>query len=142
MSMSPASFKYICDLVHRRAAILIEGGKEYLVDARVSPIANELGLGSIDALVERLRMDDAGPLSRKIIEAMTTNETSFFRDVHPFEALRTTVLPALIRARSTTRTLRIWCAAAATGQEPYSIAMLIREHFPALADWNIQILAT
>lgn len=142
MNAHPDNFKFVCDLVHRRAAILIESGKEYLVDARLAPIARAHGLGTVDALVAKLRADDKGPLSHEVIEAMTTNETSFFRDIHPFEALRTKVLPPLIKARAATRSIRIWCAAASTGQEPYSIAMTIREHFPELATWNVQIIAT
>jgi chemotaxis protein methyltransferase CheR len=142
MTANADSFKFVCDLVHRRAAILIETGKEYLVEARLAPIAKTHGLASVDALVQKLRTNETGPLSHEVIEAMTTNETSFFRDIHPFEALRTKVLPDLIRARASTRCLRIWCAAASTGQEPYSIAMTIREHFPELATWNVQIVAT
>jgi chemotaxis protein methyltransferase CheR len=142
MNAHPDNFKFVCDLVHRRAAILIETGKEYLVDARLAPIARAHGLPSVDALVAKLRADDKGPLSHEVIEAMTTNETSFFRDIHPFEALRTVALPALLKARAATRSIRIWCAAASTGQEPYSIAMTIREHFPELATWNVQIIAT
>jgi chemotaxis protein methyltransferase CheR len=142
MTANPDSFKFVCELVHRRAAILIEGGKEYLVEARLAPIVKAHGLASIDALVDKLRSDEKGPLCHQVIEAMTTNETSFFRDIHPFEALRTKVLPELVRARAPTRCLRIWCAASSTGQEPYSIAMTIREHFPELATWNVQIIAT
>jgi chemotaxis protein methyltransferase CheR len=142
MNANPENFKFVCDLVHRRAAILIEAGKEYLVEARLAPIAKAHGLASVDALVDKLRVDDRGPLCNLVIEAMTTNETSFFRDLHPFEALRTLVLPDVIRARAETRCLRIWCAASSTGQEPYSIAMTIREHFPELASWDVQIMAT
>jgi chemotaxis protein methyltransferase CheR len=142
MTTSTDSFKYVCDLVRRRAAIVVEPGKEYLVDSRLSPIVKREGLPSIDALVAKLRADDKGPLVGQVIEAMTTNETSFFRDIHPFEVLRTKILPDVIRARAATRTLRIWCAAASTGQEPYSIAMTIRHHFPELATWNVLITAT
>jgi chemotaxis protein methyltransferase CheR len=142
MSANAESFKFVCELVHRRAAILIEAGKEYLVDARLAPIAKAHGLPSVDALVVKLRADERGALSHEVIEAMTTNETSFFRDIHPFDALRTLVLPDIIRARAPSRSLRIWCAAASTGQEPYSIAMTIREYFPELATWNVQIIAT
>lgn len=142
MNANAENFKFVCDLVHRRAAILIETGKEYLVDARLAPIARAHGLASVDALVAKLRADEKGPLSHEVIEAMTTNETSFFRDIHPFETFRTKVLPPLIKARASTRSIRIWCAAASTGQEPYSIAMTIREYFPELATWNVQIIAT
>jgi len=142
MTTSAESFQYVCDLVRRRAAIVVEPGKEYLVDSRLAPIAKREGLESIDALVKKLRADDRGPLAGQVIEAMTTNETSFFRDIHPFEILRTKLLPEIIKARAATRTLRIWCAAASTGQEPYSIAMTIRHHFPELASWSVQITAT
>lgn len=142
MTASPASFKYVCELVRRRAAIVVEAGKEYLVDARLGPIAKREGLPGIDALVAKMRLDERGPLVGQVIEAMTTNETSFFRDIHPFEVLRTKILPDMIKARAATRTLRIWCAAASTGQEPFSIAMTIRHHFPELASWNVHITAT
>jgi chemotaxis protein methyltransferase CheR len=142
MSAATETFKFVCELVHRRSAILLETGKEYLVEARLGPIAKANGLASVDALVDKLRADERGKLARDVIEAMTTNETSFFRDIHPFDALRNTVLPELIKARAATRSLRIWCAAASTGQEPYTIAMVIREHFPELATWNVQIIAT
>lgn len=142
MSTSDDSFRYITSLVHRRAAIVIERGKEYLVDSRLGPVAKASGLGSIDELVHRVRQDERGALASQLIEALTTNETSFFRDAHPFEALRSKVLPDVIAARSSTRSLRIWCAAASTGQEPYTIAMVLRESFPELASWSVQILGT
>lgn len=142
MSTSAESFQYVSELVRRRAAIVVEAGKEYLVDSRLAPIAKREGVAGIDELVKKLRADEHGPLVGQVIEAMTTNETTFFRDVHPFESLRTKILPDMIRARAATRTLRIWCAAASTGQEPYSIAMTIRAHFPELATWNVQITAT
>jgi chemotaxis protein methyltransferase CheR len=143
-TMTNASFEHIRQLVHRRAGIFLEPGKEYLVDARVLPIAKEEGCASIDELVCRLQQTKGvGALSDRVVEALTTNETSFFRDVHPFNALKTHVLPELIKARASTKTLRIWCAAASTGQEPYSIAMTIREHFPEVASsWNLRIIAT
>lgn len=142
MATSPESFKYVCDLVRSRAAIVVEAGKEYLVDSRLGPIAKREGLAGIDELVKKVRADERGPLVGQIVEAMTTNETSFFRDIHPFEALRTRILPDVIRARSATRKVRIWCAAASTGQEPYSLAMTVRHHFPELAMWDVHITAT
>jgi chemotaxis protein methyltransferase CheR len=134
---------YLRDLVYRRSAIVLQADKTYLIDSRLAPLAREAGLGSIDELVGRIRSEDAGaPLVRRVIEAMTTNETLFFRDLHPFEALKNRILPELIRARSKQRRLRIWCAAASTGQEPYSIAMTVREHFPEVASWDVKIVAT
>src|SRR4051794_13659666 len=121
---------YLRDLVYRRSAIVLHADKSYLIDSRLAPLAREAGLASIDELVGKIRREDASaPLVRRVIEAMTTNETLFFRDLHPFEALKARVIPDLIRARAAPRSLRIWCAAASTGQEPYSIAMTIREHF-------------
>jgi len=133
---------YLRDLVYRRSAIVLEDDKQYLIDSRLSPIARELGLPTIDALVGKLRTDGSGPLTHRVIEAMTTNETLFFRDLHPFEALRTRLVPDLLQARATQRSLRIWCGAASTGQEPYSIAMTLCESFPQLASWDVKIVAT
>jgi chemotaxis protein methyltransferase CheR len=143
MSTSGESMSYLRELVYRRSAIVLHADKTYLIDSRLAPLAREAGLASIDELVGRIRREDAGaPLVRRVIEAMTTNETLFFRDLHPFEALKNRILPELIRARWGKRRLRIWCAAASTGQEPYSIAMTIREHFPEIAAWDIKIIAT
>lgn len=134
---------YLRELVYRRSAIVLQADKTYLIDSRLTPLAREAGLSSIDELVGRIRNEGAGaPLVRRVVEAMTTNETLFFRDLHPFEALRSRILPELIRARSKQRRLRIWCAAASTGQEPYSIAMTVREHFPEVASWDVKIVAT
>ena len=143
MSTSGESMSYLRELVYRRSAIVLQADKTYLIDSRLAPLAREAGLASIDELVGRIRREDAGaPLVRRVIEAMTTNETLFFRDLHPFDALKNRILPELIRARLGKRRLRIWCAAASTGQEPYSIAMTIREHFPEIATWDIKIIAT
>lgn len=135
-------FDYIRELVRRGSAIVLEPTKEYLVEARLGPLARKEGLGSLADLVAQLRRESQGALHRKVIDAMTTNETLFFRDVHPFEALRKTVLPELIAARETTRHLRVWSAACSTGQEPYTIAMTMREHFPDLMRWRLDIFAT
>jgi chemotaxis protein methyltransferase CheR len=141
-TFTAAEFTYISDMVRTRSAIVLEPGKEYLVEARLAPLVRELGLGSIGALVAKLRQPAAGPLAERVTEAMTTNETSFFRDVAPFQALRSTVLPAVIKARAAQRRLRIWCCASSSGQEPYSIAMTIADAFPELRAWDVQILAT
>src|SRR5436305_15121198 len=109
--MTEQDFDFICKLVQRRSAIVLEAGKEYLVESRLTPIVRGMNLGSIKELVEKLRADPSNGLHTQIVEAMTTNETSFFRDHQPFEALRTAVLPALIRRRSEERRLNIWCAA-------------------------------
>ena len=142
MTISAADFGYVRDLVRQRAAIVIEPGKEYLVEARLAGVARDEGFGSLELLVAELKAKPMNGLHRKVVDAMTTNETTFFRDVHPFEALRRQILPELITARAAQRQLSIWCAGCSTGQEPYTIAMLLREHFPALAGWTVRILAT
>lgn len=141
-SLSADSLKFLQDFLYRRSAMIIEPGKEYLLEARLGPVAKQEGLDGLDALVKKLRAAVDSPLHTRVVDAMTINETSFFRDVHPFETLRQDIIPTLIKSRASTRTIRIWCAAASTGQEPYSIALTIREHFPELATWNVSILAT
>ncbi len=144
MAITTTDFQFISDFARSNAAIILENGKEYLVESRLEPLAKQEGFGDITGLIEALKKDPSGssPIYGKTVEALTTNETSFFRDFHPFETLRKHILPGLIESRKGTRSLKIWCAAASTGQEPYSIAMLIREHFPQLASWNVEIRAT
>lgn len=140
-SISAADFSYVSDLVRRRSAIVLETGKEYLVEARLTSLARELGIPSLAELVGRLRSGADRALADRVTEAMTTNETSFFRDIQPFDALRQHVLPDLVERRASSRKLSIWCAAASSGQEPYTIAMVLDE-FPQLAGWDIEMLAT
>jgi chemotaxis protein methyltransferase CheR len=142
MALDPGDFAYISSFVRQSSAIVLEPGKEYLVDSRLAPVLREHGLPSISALVGELKRSSGGVLHTRVVEAMTTNETSFFRDVAPFDGMRTQILPDLIQSRSTERRLRIWCGAASSGQEPYSLAMLILEHFPQLAGWDVRIIAT
>jgi chemotaxis protein methyltransferase CheR len=132
MAISASGFDYLRQLVYRRSAIVLERGKEYLVESRLGPIARAEGFENIEALIGTLQKQQWTGLHTKVLESMTTNETSFFRDMHPFDALRETVIPALARGRSAGRPLTFWCAACSTGQEPYSIAILLREHFPEL----------
>ena len=136
------SFNYVRDFVRAEAGIVLDAGKEYLVESRLAPIVRSEGLGSIDALVQSLRTSKQTELHRKVVDAMTTNETTFFRDVDPFEFLRTDVLPRLIAARRVSKRLSIWYAASSTGQEPYSVSILLREHFPELSDWRIEQVGT
>lgn len=141
--MTPNGFAYLQQLLLEHAGILLEPEKLYLAEARLEPLAAQEGFESIDALLDAVQAGaDAGLLERKVIEAMTNSETSFFRDLQPFEALRKQVLPELIARRATERALTIWSAAAASGQEPYSLAMLLREHFPQLAAWKVTLIAS
>jgi chemotaxis protein methyltransferase CheR len=140
--MTAQDFEFVCRLVRDRSAIVLESGKEYLVEGRLTPLVRQLDLGSISELVNRLRTGSDNGLTTRVVEAMVTTETSFFRDLHPFETLRTTVLPELIRRRKDEKRLDVWCAACSTGQEPYSLALLLRDQFPELAGWRVGILAT
>jgi chemotaxis protein methyltransferase CheR len=142
MPINSADFEFVRSLVLAQAGIVLEPGKEYLVESRLQPIVRREGLGSLDELVAKLRSPMGGGLNHKVVDAMTTNETTFFRDVDPFEALRKFVIPGLIESKKLTRRLSIWYAASSTGQEPYSVSMLIREHFPQLLSWDLQQLAT
>jgi chemotaxis protein methyltransferase CheR len=141
MSMSNADFTYIADLVRRGSAIVLEPGKEYLVESRLLPVARDAGTDTITGLVHQLR-DCKGGLREKVVEAMTTNETSFFRDVHPFTALADTVLPEVAEARRPHRRIDVWCAAASSGQEPYSVAMLLDELLGDQPGWQLRVLAS
>jgi chemotaxis protein methyltransferase CheR len=140
--LAEQDFDYIRDLVRDRAAIVLEPGKEYLAVTRLDPVVRRAGLGSLSELVATLRQDDDPALSEQVIDALTTNETTFFRDVHPFESLRNHILPALIERKRLSRSLFIWSAGCSSGQEPYSVAMLIREDFPQLAGWQVSVLGT
>jgi len=140
--MTAQEFDIIRKLVLDRSAIVLDAGKEYLVETRLAPIVRQLKLNSIGELIAQLRCQPANGLYRQIVEAMVTSESSFFRDRHPFDDLRKVVIPDLMARRRDERRLQIWCAACSTGQEPYSIALMIREHFPELLGWRISLLAS
>jgi chemotaxis protein methyltransferase CheR len=142
MTISDAEFQYVRDLVYKAAAIVLEDGKAYLVESRLQPVARRLGFASLNEMIAKMRLQSLNGIQWNIVEAMTTNETYFFRDIHPFEMLRKSVLPELIKRRSAQRQLNLWCAAASSGQEPYTIAMILREYFPELLTWKINFLAT
>jgi len=142
-SLGPFDFAKLRALLERRTGIRMEDGKEYFVAQRLAAVAAELGFDHVPRLIEILNDEpDHGSLHRSVIEALAVSETSFFRDLHPFDALRETVLPRLIAARAASRQLRIWSAACATGQELYSVALLIRDAFPELRTWDVELLGT
>jgi chemotaxis protein methyltransferase CheR len=141
-TLAPAEFDFVCRLVRQNSAIVLGTGKEYLVESRLSPLARSHGVADVRELVHVLQRQPVGRLADQVVEAMTTNETSFFRDQHPFTALSTTVLPDLMRTRAAARRLSIWCGASSAGQEPYSIAMLVRQAFERQAGWSASVLAT
>ncbi len=142
VALSPSDCDFIRTLVRRHSGIVLEREKIYLVETRLAALARREGLGSLESLLAKFRTPSAGDLCDKVVEAMTTNETCFFRDNQPFEALRRVVIPELRKQRAAQRRLFIWCGAASSGQEPYSVSMLLQEHFPDLGDWNVRILAT
>ncbi len=133
---------FVCNLVRQRSAIELDAAKAYLIEARLTPVARRHGYPTTTDLIRSLQSLPKPDVQQQVVEAMTTNETSFFRDAHPFDALRTTLIPELLRTRATQRSLNIWSAACSTGQEAYSIAMLLREHFLELSNWKVQILGT
>jgi len=140
--MTGGEFDYIRSLVLEQSAIVFEQDKQYLAESRLAVLARREGFDSISDLVTSLRSNRFNGLHRKVVEAMTTNETSFFRDFHPFETLRNSILPELMLKRAARKELNIWSAACSSGQEPYSVAMLLNEDFPGLATWNLRLIAT
>lgn len=142
MMLTVPEFNYVRRLVLDQSAIVLEEDKGYLVESRLLPLARREGFASINLLVQKLQSGPINGLHHRAVEAMTTNETTFFRDVHPFEALKKSILPDLMARRAGERALNIWCAASSSGQEPYSLSILIRENFPQLLTWKLRILAT
>jgi chemotaxis protein methyltransferase CheR len=142
MPLSPADSTFLRGLVRARSGIVLGEDKGYLLESRLMPLAKLAGLPGLEEMTVRLRAEPSGQLARKVVEAMTTNETFFFRDIHPFECLRKIVLPDLVAKRNAERRLDLWCAATSTGQEPYTIAMVLRENFPQIANWTTRFLAS
>jgi chemotaxis protein methyltransferase CheR len=142
VTIDASAFDFVRQMLRERAAIVLDDGKQYLVDNRLSQLARREGLASAQDVIDRLRAAPAGPLQRKVIEAMTTTETLFFRDGKPYDALRNTILPELVRLRASERKLQIWSCGCSSGQEPYSVGMVLREYFPSLASWDVRLVAT
>ncbi len=142
MAIKQGDFDYIRKLVLEKSAIVLEPGKEYLVESRMLPLLNQEKFSSIEDLVKGLRASSANGLQDKVVDALTTNETSFFRDIHPFETLKKVVLPDIIEKRSSKREVNIWCGASSSGQEPYTIALVLKNDFPQLNTWKIKFMAS
>jgi chemotaxis protein methyltransferase CheR len=140
--MTPQDYEYLRRLLKARSGLVLSSEKHYLVESRLLPVARRHGLFNLTGLVSKLRGPDAEPLVIEVVEAMMTNESFFFRDKIPFEHFRDTIIPALLSARAASRRIRIWCAAAATGQEPYSLAIALKEMGKDLRGWRIEIVAT
>jgi chemotaxis protein methyltransferase CheR len=142
MGCSDSDYTYLRDLVLAQSANLIDPSRNALFDTRLTPIARLAGASNLEDFVNILRTGRPAHLHRAVAEAMTVNETSFFRDLQPFEMMREVVVPALIKERKRERRLRLWSAASSTGQEAYSLAMLLVEHFPELSEWDVKIIGT
>lgn len=141
-TLTPDTVSFVCSMVRDRSAIELEASKSYLIEARLLPLAKQHGFASTNDFIKDVRLKRHVDVERRLVEAMTTNETSFYRDIHPFTALRTTILPELRTRQAAQRTLNVWSAACSTGQELYSVAMLVREHFPDFATWTVQLVGT
>lgn len=141
MGIDVQEFDYLRQLIQTHTAIVIDSDKAYLAESRLSPLLRQEGCSSVQELIVRLRKTSASGLRRKVLDAMTNNETWFFRDCNPFEVLRDNVLPEMLQKRAAERKIVIWSAACSSGQEPYSIAMLLREHFN-LPGWQFVVRAT
>jgi chemotaxis protein methyltransferase CheR len=135
-------YGYLRQLVFDVSQNVLDASRDYLFDTRLTRILRNHGLTRLDELVHKLRAQKDSALEREVAEAMTINETSFFRDLRPFDLLRNELLPKIIEARRFQRTLRMWSAACATGQEAYSVAMMLLEHFPMLVGWKFAIEGT
>ena len=139
--MTPADYDFLRKFLKERSGLDLSADKQYLVESRLMPLARKANLSGLEELVQKIK-NGASALASDVVEAMTTNETFFFRDKVPFDHLRDVVLPEMIQARAARKSMRIWCAAASTGQEPYSIAITIKEMSAQLAGWRIEIIGT
>jgi chemotaxis protein methyltransferase CheR len=140
--MNTDEFNYLAALLKDRSGLIVTMDKTYLFDTRLMPIARANKLASIETLIAAMRKPGSATLVDAVVDAMTTNETSFFRDRHPFDAMEKTILPGLIERRAAQKHLRIWSAACSTGQEAYSLAIMLRDKFPLLSGWRIEIVGT
>jgi chemotaxis protein methyltransferase CheR len=140
--MTPQDYDYLRRCLKERSGLVLSADKQYLVESRLLPIARKAGYAGLGELVHALMLGNADALMTAVVEAMMTHESFFFRDKIPFDHFRSTIMPALIAARSSVRAIRIWCAAASTGQEPYSLAMCLKDMAREIAGWRIEILAT
>lgn len=142
MPLAATEIDFLRETIARRSGNVISESQSYLLEARLSPIAKTAGLPDIRALVDELRKSPSHVLHDKVTEAMTINETSFFRDMAPFEALRDHILPELVKSREPQRQISIWSAASSSGQEAYSIGIILRTNYGHLKDWDFRILGT
>jgi chemotaxis protein methyltransferase CheR len=139
--VTPPDYEYLRKVLKDRSGLDLSADKQYLIESRLLPLSRKSGLSGISELVQKMKGGSAD-LTTQVVEAMTTNETFFFRDKLPFEHFRDSIMPEILQARASRRSIRIWCAAGSTGQEPYSLAMCLKEMSAAISGWRIEILAT
>jgi len=139
--VTPPDYEYLRKLLKDRSGLDLSADKQYLIESRLLPLSRKSGMASISELVQKMKGGSAD-ITTQVVEAMTTNETFFFRDKVPFDHFRDSIMPEILQARASRKTLRIWCAAGSTGQEPYSLAMCLKEMGAALSGWRVEILAT
>lgn len=140
--MTPLDYDFLRGFLKQRSGLVLSNDKQYLIESRLMPIVRKQGLNGLSDLVQKLKAPGSEALAARVTEAMTTNESFFFRDKTPFDHFKEVMLPALLKARATKRHIRIWCAAASTGQEPYSLAMILKEMGSQLAGWRFEIIGT
>jgi len=139
--VTPLDYEYLRKLLKDRSGLVLSADKQYLVESRLTPLARKAGIATLGDLVAKLKANDER-LTVDVVEAMTTNESFFYRDKVPFDHFREAIMPSLIAARAKERRIRIWCAAASTGQEPYSLAMCLKEMKDKISGWRIEIIGT
>jgi chemotaxis protein methyltransferase CheR len=139
--MTPPDYEYLRKTLKDHSGLDLSSDKQYLIESRLLPLSRKAGLSGISELVQKMK-GGAADLTTQVVEAMTTNETFFFRDKVPFDHFRNSIMPEILQARSNRKSIRIWCAAGSTGQEPYSLAMCLKEMGAAIAGWRIEIIAT
>ena len=139
--MTPSDYEYLRKLLKDHSGLDLSADKQYLIESRLLPLSRKCGVPGIGDLVQKMK-GGSSLIIAQVVEAMTTNETFFFRDKVPFEHFRDTIIPEMLRARANRKSIRIWCAAGSTGQEPYSLAMSLKEMGAALAGWRVEIIAT
>ena len=139
--MTPPDYEYLRKLLKDNSGLDLSADKQYLIESRLLPLSRKCGVPGIGELVQKMKAGSSSIIAQ-VVEAMTTNETFFFRDKVPFEHFRDTIMPEVLKARASRKSIRIWCAAGSTGQEPYSLAMVLKEMGAALAGWRVEIIAT
>ena len=139
--MNPPDYEYLRKLLKDQSGLDLSADKQYLIESRLLPLSRKCGVTGIDDLVQKMK-GGSSSIVAQVVEAMTTNETFFFRDKIPFEHFRDSIMPEMLKARAARRSIRIWCAAGSTGQEPYSLAMCLKEMGASLAGWRVDIIAT